>query len=754
MAVALRSQGASAATNGTSLTLNVPASVQSGDYLIAFIHDQSSSASADISLSGWTRINAPFVASDYNTRITGMYAKFATGSEPASYTFPVPSGGTRSLGFIAAYTGVDTTAPVYYASSYTKSTAAGNSLNIAADAITADHFTIELWAANYASPNSYALSSYTGGLTLLGSSYNPTGAENTTVSRSALMVWQGNAGSGGMPAHAIITAGTAAQMCVSMVSLTPAGSGGGGAITTPTIVGHTTGISSGSASTITLDPDSNRVGFSVVTNDWVVVVMTSAAGASATRQPTPSAGWTNIVPFATVGTGTMSFGVWAHKRTSGETTYTWTQTTAESNNTIARMIFIRGADDITQWITGTFQNRASSGTTTTNIAPSITAVSDHTLALLISSERTIATETDSQVTCDNFSKDWFENNFDSTLFVANKDMVTAGATGSVTITYPNAHSQNGIAGIIGIPGVVSSTVGLPIKVSTGSGLTDATFQLADGAGGLMTPGAYKVVRPGYSSVAQMLAKPMFYCAHRGGSLDFPEMSLYAYGQSALAGYGAIELSLARTSDGVWFGLHDASLDRTSLGTGGGSGTTLVASSMTWAQVQAYAILGSTAGNNPTQANRPYMQWEDLMSLYYGTHVIFVDPKVASAYTSELLSMMDAMPGTPTDHFIAKYYGVSGNASNTTGWAHDAGVRGYKSWGYFYQADVPNLPTYAGRWDILGMDYTANQSSWTSILSYGKPVMAHILPNATAFTTAVNYGAVGVMVSGIKSITSP
>lgn len=753
MAVALRSQGAAAATTSATLTLAAPSGIQSGDYLIAFVHNQNSGTTVDISSSGWTRINAAYIPSDQGTRVTGMYAKVATGSEPSSYAFAVSSAG-RSVGFIAAYTGVDTTSPVYYASAYTKLSSASNTLNITADASSADHFTIELWAANFASPNSYALSSYTGGLTLLGSGYNPAGAENTGVSRSALMVWQGTAGSSGMPAHVVTTAGTAAQMCVSMVALTPAGSGGGGAITTPTIVGHTTGITTGSASTITLNPETNRVGFAAAINDWIVVTMTSAAGASATRQPTPSAGWTNIIPFATVGTGTMSFGVWAHKRVGGETTYAWTQTTAEANNTIVRMIFIRGADDIAHWITGTFQNRATSATTTTNIAPSITAASDHTLALLISSERTVATETDTQVTCDNFSKDWFENNFDSTLFVANKDMITAGATGAVTVTYPNTHSQNGIAGIIGIPGTASSTTGLPIKVSTGSGLADATFQLADGVGGLTTPGAYKVVRPGYGSVAQMLAEPMFYCAHRGGSLDFPEMSLYAYGQAALAGYGAVELSLARTSDGVWFGLHDASLDRTSLGTGGGSGTTLVASSMTWAQVQSYSILGSTPANNPTQANQPYMRWEDLMALYYGTHVIFVDPKVASAYTGELLNIMDAMPGTPTDHFVAKYYGVSGNVSNTTGWAHDAGVRGYKSWGYFYQSDVPNLPTYADRWDILGMDYGADQSSWTSVLSYGKPVMAHILPNAAAFTTAQNYGASGVMVSGIKNVVSP
>ncbi|MGB4761921.1 MAG: glycerophosphodiester phosphodiesterase family protein [Candidatus Saccharimonas sp.] len=747
MAVALRSQGTVAAVQASALVLSIPSGVQAGDYLIAFIHNQYSSSTVDAACAGWTRINAAFISSDYGTRTTGMYAKFATGSEPANYSFSVSSSG-RSMGFIAAYTGVDTTTPVYYASLYTKNVTSATTLNVAADASTANHFTIELWAANYASPNSYALSSYTGGLTLLGSAYNPTGAENTGLSRSALMVWQGNAGSGGVPSHVITTAGSAAHMSASIVSLTPAG-GGGGVITTPTVAGHTTAHSNGVASTFNLDPEVNRVGFSAAVNDWIIVVLTSASNTGVTRQPTPGAGWTNIVPFGTVGAGTMCFGVWAHKRTTGETTYTWTQTTAEANNTTARMIFVRGADDVGQWITGTFQNRATSGTSTSNVAPSITAISDHTLALLISGERTTAAETDGQVNCDNFTKNWFENDVDNTLFVASKDMITAGATGSVTVTYPNSHSQNGVAGIIGIPGVVSSTIGLPIKVSDGVGLVDATFQLSNGAGGLIVPGAYRAVRPGYSSVTQMLAQPMFYCAHRGGSRDFPEMSMYAYGQSALFGYPALELSLARTSDGVWFGLHDVTLDRTS-GVSGVDPATL-----TWAQVQTYQILGSMAAGNPSQPDRPYMRWEELMSFYYQTHIIFVDPKVAINYRTELLNIMDAMPGTPTDRFVCKYYGVSGGVGNTSGWNFDSKARGYKTWGYFYEADSANFATYAPRWDILGMDYSASQSAWNSLAAAapGKPIMGHICPSQAAVNTAVSKGAVGAMVSGVKAVNT-
>jgi hypothetical protein len=656
------------------------------------------------------------------------------------------------MGFAAAFTGVNTTSPVASYSGFSSNPSA-NSLAVAADGPAAEVYTLQLWAANFTASNSYGITSYTGGLAQIGTANNPAGTENLSVSRSAMAVWAGTPPLTGVPAHVIETASTPSQACSALISLTAAG--GSAPLVTPTIIGHTTLTSNGTASTYVVDPNVNLVGSAPATGDWILMVNTSAGTAAQTRTSTPPAGWTSIVPAGTVGTGTMTFAVWAHKRAGGESTYTWSQTTSESLVTHSRLIYIRGADDISSWATGTFQNRATSGTTTTNIAPTVTAATAHSLGLLLSSDRTVAGETDAQVTCDNFSKQWFDNALDDTLFVATKDMVAAGATGSVTVTYPNAHSQNGIAGILAIPGVVASTSGLALKISNGTTLVDATFKLADGNGGLTTPGGYKVIRPGYASVTQMLAQNKFYCAHRGGSLDFPEMSLYAYGQSALNGYPALELSLARTSDGVWFGLHDASLDRTSLGTGGGAGTTLMPASMTWAQVQSYSILGTTATNNSGQPNRPYMRWEEIIAMYYSSHVIFVDPKVAIGFRSEILNLMDALPGS-TDKFVAKYYGVSGGVSNTSGWCFDAQQRGYKTWGYFYAADSANYATYAPRWDILGMDYGAAQSYWDDLTAAGpgKPIMGHICPTLTAANTAFSKGADGVMVSGVLSVVPP
>ncbi len=767
--VSFRSAGASAGTGSSAtLTLGLPTGTVTGDYLVAFVHSQSSAATVDWTPpSGWTKIGPAFTANSSTQRATSMFAKFAGSSEPSTFAFTAPGAVSRIIGVIHAYSGVDTTTPVGASSGFTATASASATLNVPAFTASSNLFTIEMSAAQYASPNSYALSSYTGGLTLESSVFRASGAtqnppsEDTTVSRSAMRIWDGMAPSGGVPAHVITTTGTFAQRAAALISLNAATSGGGSQPTvTPTIIGHTTARSSGATSPFTVDPSVNLVGSSVATDDWIIAIFTSDGNMAATKQPTPPAGWTNIVPLQNPGSGSFIFGVWAHKRASGDSTYSWTQTTAETNNIYHRLIFVRNADDIAQWITGTIAKRAVTAETTTTTAQGVTTTVAHTLGLLLAGERTTAAETDGQVTVSNFTKEWFENIVDHSLFVASKDMASAGSTGAATVTYPNTQAQNGIALQIGIPGIAGYVPpvnnGLSIRVSNGSSLvTTAKFKLADGVGGLTAPGAYKVVRPGYASVTQMLAQSCFYCAHRGGSRDFPEMSMYGYGQSALVGYPALEVSLARTSDGVWFGLHDASLDRTSFNTGGGSGTTYVAASMTWTQIQSYNILGAMAANDTSQPNRPYMRWEEIIDMYYNSHVIFVDPKVAIGNRAELLNMMDALPSS-TSKFVGKYYGVSGGVSDTSGWNYDCHQRGYKTWGYFYDTDQSNYATYAPRWDILGMNYTAAQSYWDALAAAapGKPIMGHICPDAAAVSTAISKGANGVMVSGVKVNVPP
>ncbi len=277
---------------------------------------------------------------------------------------------------------------------------------------------------------------------------------------------------------------------------------------------------------------------------------------------------------------------------------------------------------------------------------------------------------------------------------------------------------------------------------TGNTLTDVKVRVGDTGGVLSQVSDMRAMVARYHNVAEMMADDEIYWAHRGGSRDFPEMSSFAYGQSALLGYGCLELSLARTSDGVWFGLHDQDINRTSGTTGLGA-----ASTMTWAQIQGYQILGSMATNNPVQLNRPYARLQDILEAY-SEHLFVVDAKYANTYREELLNILDSYGGK--ERFIGKAYGPG-----TSSFATSCANRGYERWGYFYASDLPSLTAASvNQWTLIGMDYTASQSDWNTLASYrtnGQRMMGHICPNPTAVATARSYGATGFMVSGVASV---
>ncbi len=248
-----------------------------------------------------------------------------------------------------------------------------------------------------------------------------------------------------------------------------------------------------------------------------------------------------------------------------------------------------------------------------------------------------------------------------------------------------------------------------------------------------------------SPVEQMLAEHPFYVAHRGGGADSPEMSLAGYRKAVANGADGLELSLARTSDGVWFGLHDPTLDRTS-GTQG-----FVASQHTWAEVRQHQIsaqgVRTSAG---TRSPQPYMTLEQLIHAFGGSHVIFVDPKaVDHRYYRELLDVLDRSVDDPTSTFVAKSY------YDNDDWAQAARARGYTTWGYYYAKDIDGHPgvlrTTERDWDLLGLDVQAPAATWKQVLAYGKPVIAHVVTNEAEAQTALRRGAQGLMVSTLTLV---
>jgi hypothetical protein len=250
-------------------------------------------------------------------------------------------------------------------------------------------------------------------------------------------------------------------------------------------------------------------------------------------------------------------------------------------------------------------------------------------------------------------------------------------------------------------------------------------------------------RPRGRLVPALLEGAPFHVAHRGGSRNWPEMSLQAYRNAVETGVDALEVSLARTSDGVWFGLHDETLDRTS-GTSG-----LRAAEQTWAQVSALRI--RPPGDGPAgQAPQPYLRFEQLAAAYAATHTIFVDPKLAGGkHFPELLDLMDRSVERPRDSFVAKYY-CTGRT-----WPDLARRRGYRTWGYYYGKEIEDgttpLAETQERWDLLGLDVEASPEAWRSVLALGKPVVGHVIGNRPDADRALAAGARGLMVSGVREV---
>lgn len=265
------------------------------------------------------------------------------------------------------------------------------------------------------------------------------------------------------------------------------------------------------------------------------------------------------------------------------------------------------------------------------------------------------------------------------------------------------------------------------------------------AAGVGVPVALTATRP-RDRVAALGSRHPFVVAHRGGDDDWPEMSLLAYRSAIALGVDAVEVSLARTSDGVWFGLHDGTLDRTS----GVQG--FVAAQHTWAEVSRLRI-SAKATRDPSTPPQPYARLEDVVATVGRRRAIFVDPKAAQEHTDELLDLLARLIDHPQDLVVAK-----GEIGLQQHWATSAQARGYRTWGFTYGSllgkDPALLTTDLSAWSWLGLDVGAGAQAWATMRALGRPLIAHVLSTAEQGRTAVSLGADGLMVSDVRAVLTP
>ncbi len=484
----------------------------------------------------------------------------------------------------------------------------------------------------------------------------------------------------------------------------------------------------------------------IVNGDYIVVIMRGQAS-DCTVEPS-SAGFTHLGPsFVTSSVSYRTNGIYGRPVSDATTeprSYTFTISSG-SGRVIATALIVRGVD-ITNPVSGYFNSYSGTVITNGRQIDTYTIARAPSLALFYAGSEFTASNSHTPLTTPSgytahvsANSSGGDTSVSRSYVWVGSQVISSGASvpsGSITWGNPTAPAAQGVA-LNGSTSAPVDPAGVGLATRNGSGQTVRTFYTT--TDGPRTPSAIIPMRRGFNSVSDMLAKPGFTWAHRGGSASYPEHSLYAYTQSVARGYGVLEISLARTSDGVWFGLHDQTTDRTS---GGSFGN---ASSQTWAQIQAQQIVVGSQG-----APQPYMSWSQLVAKYGKTHIIVADPKYALSYQTEFLNMVNNDLG-PT-RAIIKYSGVgSGAAALSTA----AQALGFQTWGFFYATDASAsqggsgaLQTWAGSWTLLGMEYGASQAIWNEALAFGKPVIGHIAPNQAAYNTAMTKGASGVQVSGV------
>ncbi|SHE24669.1 glycerophosphodiester phosphodiesterase [Actinomyces glycerinitolerans] len=214
-------------------------------------------------------------------------------------------------------------------------------------------------------------------------------------------------------------------------------------------------------------------------------------------------------------------------------------------------------------------------------------------------------------------------------------------------------------------------------------------------------------------------------AHRGGSADWPEMSLRAYSESVSRNVPALEFSFNLTSDGVPVGVHNKNLQAVDP-----SAPSTRVSQMTWAEVRRYTTMGE-----------PFIRLDDLQAAYGDDHVLFIDPKHSGAAHQTYLPWLDP------DHTILKF---SGDAT----WLADIWREaGFRTWGYAYEEHITSgeAATWAPHWDLFGVPWYASEAAWQTAAGYGVPLIGHICNSQQALDTCISHGAIGAMCAKIDEM---
>lgn len=714
--------------NLKTVTIPTPSGIQVGDLLIAFVSQQGrvNSASAMVQPPGWTRIDT--YRSDQRGVCIAVKALKTAGdvsAQPSEQTWEnidATTGG-RFNGAIYRITGANLDSPLDgEAASWTavSPASAGDYVSLLASPPAADSLGLGMFYAHTLTTDTAVI--------MAGSEIieQQTATDQVSNSTSSLVIYRTDDASRSTTlsvASGTYSSGSGVQL--SIASANPS---------VPDLglyrIGYTKHSETALISNLDLVADD-----SLQVGDWMLATVALSAPAADDSVVAP-AGWTQVY-YEGTSSGTYKTYFFTKQVTDTTKTYTFT-IDGSPRGMMGSMMWFRGCAPATSWAFGTFWNRNNiAGNESIVRAPGITTTKPNTLVMSFGIERTLANETGiSSVT--GGATEWFfveqkvNSNANTTLWWGAQEVLTPATTSDTLITYPNPQTINGWGIQIAIPG--APVPGYGVKYWDGSAVQDASLYI-QGASKLETPIDVQVVPNPRYTVAKMLAEPTFYWSHRGGGNNWPEMTMHAYTQSILWGANCIEISVQRTSDGVWIGSHDASTLRV-------TGVDKQIKNTTWAELQPL-MTSASATNNPSQPARPLVKLTDVLDLYSQSHVIVLDNK-SGANTTEFLDLMEQYDPTH-ERLIWKGYRTGTSAP------YAAQARGFTTWGFMYDADATNAALDLGCWDLLGLNYDATEAEWSAIKAHGKPVVAHIINSAAAATMALSKGADGLQCSNVKQV---
>jgi hypothetical protein len=488
----------------------------------------------------------------------------------------------------------------------------------------------------------------------------------------------------------------------------------------------------------------------------IALIFTSASSVS-----TVPAGWTTVLTATAM--GTRYLGVYRKVRASGDSnTATFTL-----NTTGAASAYLFYGAAVFGGLAGSYLRTSTGNVQTT---PGVTTTVANSLAISIQGEATAATESyDNISVASPFVKhSWYiqtGSNPINSVLLATRDMATPGATGDAVSTWLKS---DGTANSSGNRGSVM-IVWEPVPDAEPAPVTLIDGKAADGTGSIVAvkmkawDGAKDVgiarveVVHGGTFVPELdRTTRVWTMGHRGGSLDYQEHSARGYVQSAIAHVDVLEFSLGRTSDGVFFGLHDATLNRTTSGLASG----YTASAHTWAEIS--ALVQDLPNRGDTRfGSQPYLRLEDFIAQWSGSHTLMFDPKlINTAGRQALYPILQQIPRYQ-ERVLGKFFHTG------TAIADEFHAIGCKAWGYAYEEAVTGIrsdgqpttdPLYSatmGKWDYLGLDYGASEAAWAQLVQMAgsKKIIGHIVGTAAQAKQAVDRGARALQVSGVNAVST-